>query len=175
MTTTASLLAAESAKYLQETFMARLARALETLPEGDLFWAPHPGVLTVGNILLHLQGNVRQWICSGIGGAPDERERASEFAATADTETADSAELLARLSATVNEAVGIIGEMDAEAFERTYSIQSYDVTGVFAVTHVFEHFAWHTGQAVWIAKARAGASHGLAFYDEAKVNSARNG
>lgn len=175
MTTTASLLAQESATYLRETFLPRLARVLEILPEGDLFWAPHPGALTVGNILLHLEGNVRQWISSGVGGAPDARERASEFAATAETEPAGGAELLARLRATVDEAAAVIAGMDAEAFERNYSIQGFDVTGVYAVTHVVEHFAWHTGQAVWIAKARAGAAHGVAFYDEAKVNAARNG
>ena len=60
------------------------------------------------------------------------------------------------------------------ALARTHGIQGFEVTGLAAVLHVVEHFSWHTGQAVWIAKARAGAEHGLAFYDDARVNKARN-
>lgn len=70
---------AECARYLRETYMSRLQRALEVLPPADLWWQPHPDCISVGNVLLHLEGNVRQWILSGLGGAPDARERSAEF------------------------------------------------------------------------------------------------
>lgn len=163
--------AAESARYLAETYLPRLAEALAALPAGDLFWRPHPGALSVGTVLLHLEGNVRQWILSGLGGRPDGRDRAAEFAATSGPE---GAELLARLEATVREAARVVEGLDAPALARRVRIQGFEMTALAAVYHVVEHFSWHTGQAVWIAKARAGADHGVAFYDEAAVNAARN-
>lgn len=165
-----------SADYLRDSFLPRLERALEVLPEGDLWWRPHEEALAVGNILLHLEGNVRQWVCSGLGGSPDRRERAAEFAAPQGrVEAEDGAGLLERLRATVEQAAAVMASMDAADLERTYSIQGDEVTGVRAITHVVEHFSWHTGQAVWIAKARAGRGHGLAFHDEQRANAARNG
>ena len=56
-----------------------------------------------------------------------------------------------------------------------FVIQGFEVTGLEATYHVVEHFSWHVGQAVWIAKARAGIDHGIAFYDEVQVNRDRNG
>ena len=162
----------ESVGYLRDTYVPRLERALGVLPAGDLFWRPHAGALSFGTILLHLEGNVRQWILSGLGGRPDDRDRASEFAAT---EGPPGEELLARLAATVSEACTVIGSLNGSALGSSYAIQDRDVSGLEAVYHVVEHFSWHVGQAVWIAKARAGAEHGVAFYDDAKVNQARNG
>jgi hypothetical protein len=162
----------ELTRYLRDTYVPRLERALAVLPEGDLWWRPHPGAISAGTVLLHLEGNVRQWICAGIGGAPDARDRAAEFAAAGGP---GKAALLARLAATVDEACRVIERMDAASLSGTHCIQGSEVTGLAAVLHVVEHFSWHTGQAVWIAKARAGAAHGLAFYDDARVNAARNG
>ncbi len=162
----------DAAAYLEETYLPRLVRALETLPEGDLWWRPHEGVISFGTILLHLEGNVRQWILSGLGGAQDRRERAAEFAAS---DGPGARELIDRLAATVREACGMIRGLGQKELEHRYSIQGDEVRGLYALSHVVEHFSWHTGQAVWIAKARAGARHGVAFYDEAKVNAGRNG
>lgn len=161
----------ESAQYLRDVYLPRLERALDALPEGDLWWRPHEGVITFGTILLHLEGNVRQWILSGMGELEDQRERASEFAATSG---ADGRTLLARLGETVRAACELIDALDDKALAAPYAIQGFETTGLGAVYHVVEHFSWHTGQAVWIAKARAGAHHGVAFYDDAQVNEARN-
>ena len=173
MSETARLVAEEMAKFLEQTHLPRIERALGVLPEGDLWFRPHAGVISFGNILLHLEGNVRQWICSGIGGLDDDRDRASEFAA--EEGAGSGAELFERLAVTVRRAAAIVRAMDEAALERRYPIQGDEVSGVYAVSHVVEHFAWHTGQAVWIAKARAGKSHGLAFFDDDRVNAARNG
>ncbi|MEM7305165.1 MAG: DinB family protein [Planctomycetota bacterium] len=172
MTTTAGVLAAEMARFLRDTYLPRMRRALDALPEGDLWWRPHDEVLSFGVMLLHLEGNVRQWILSGVAAAPDHRDRAGEFAAT---DGPSGEELFARLTATVEAAASVIEGLDEAALLRSYSIQGFDVTGVYAVSHVVEHFSWHTGQAVWLAKARAGAGHGVAFYDDSRVNTARNG
>lgn len=167
----ASAFAAESARTLREVHLPRLERALATLPPGDLWWSPHPECLSVGTILRHLEGNVRQWILSGLAGARDARDRAAEFASPMRPE---GEALLLRLRTTLLAAAAHIERMDSEALARSVSIQGFATTGLGAVLHVVEHLSWHTGQAVWIAKARAGAGHGLAFYDDAALARARN-
>jgi uncharacterized damage-inducible protein DinB len=142
------------------------------LPADDLWWRPHDGVPSVGVLLRHLEGNVRQWIVSGVGGAADRRERAREFAGEA---RADAAELLARLEGTVEEACRAIEGLDREQLGDSRRIQGMETTVRDAIYHVVEHFSWHVGQVIWIAKARAGARHGIAFYDDAAINRAHNG
>ena len=159
----------ESNLYLRDTYLPRLRAAVEALDPADTWWRPHEGVLSMGNILLHLEGNVRQWVLSGLGGQADRRERASEFSAAGG---ADAATLLGPLEETVRAAGDVIaglGDLDAPC-----TIQGFPTTPFRAVYHVVEHFAWHTGQAVWIAKARGGPGHGIAFYDDGKINELRN-
>lgn len=169
--TTAELFVADALYRLQEEYLPRLHKALAALPPGDLWWKPHGDTTSIGALLRHLRGNVGQWIVSGLGGRPDARDRKSEFAGAPQ---ADAAALLSALEATVAEACAVIAALDAEALARPYAIQGRQVTGLRAVFHVVEHFSWHTGQIAWIAKLRAGAGHGMAFYDEARLNAARN-
>jgi uncharacterized damage-inducible protein DinB len=161
----------ESARYLAQVYLPRISRALEILPAADLWWRPHGDITSFGNLLLHLEGNVRQWILSGLGGIADGRDRASEFSAR---EGASAEACFAALSATVREAAELIARLPADELERACTIQGNPTTVRAAVYHVVEHFSWHTGQMVWMAKARAGDEHGLHFYDDAKVNRARN-
>jgi hypothetical protein len=113
----------------------------------------------VGNLLLHLNGNVRQWILSGIGGAPDVRVRDREFAAR---EGDPPAELVARLRATVAEAVAVIGGLTAEQLLERVTIQIYEGTKLAAIYHVVEHFAGHAFQIMFLAKLFTGED--LGFY-----------
>ena len=169
-------LTARLVEVLRDTHLPRIRRAAEALPANDLWWRPHPGAISVGTILLHLEGNVRQWILSGLDGRSDDRDRASEFVPAEEREDAPPplAELLRRLETTVGDAAEVILALDEEALVREHTIQGYTLSGAGAVLHVVEHFSWHTGQAVWIAKARGGPAHGLSFYDDAAVNAARN-
>lgn len=161
----------EAATYLSRTYPDRLERALAVLPPGDLWWRPHPEALACGTVLLHLEGNVRQWILSGLAGAPDGRDRASEFAAA----EGEGPALLEALRTTCCAAAEVLRGLPAGEWAREVTIQGFETTVLAAVLHVVEHFSWHTGQVVWIAKARSGADHGLAFYDDAALARARNG
>ena len=111
----------------------------------------------VGNIVLHLCGNLRQWIGSGIGGKPDIRVRDREFAARGDIDPADLAE---RLRSGVEEATGIISGVTPERLMEKVKIQNYDVTVLEAVYHVIEHFAQHTGQIIFATKQLTGSDLG---------------
>lgn len=152
-----------SAAYLRDTYLPRIATALEALPGRELWSRPHGGTNSIGNLLLHLEGNVRQWILGGLRGDSDHRARSAEFAAL---EGADRDELLGRLRATVTEAARVIEGLDGSALLAPHTIQGFSVTGLEAVYHVVEHFSWHTGQITARAKECAGPEHGIAFYDD---------
>jgi uncharacterized damage-inducible protein DinB len=113
----------------------------------------------VGNLLLHLSGNVRQWIVAGIGGQPDMRVRDSEFAARGEIAPA---ELMQKLESTVAEAVAVLKAVNPDRLMETYQPQKYRVTIMEGIYHVVEHFAQHTGQIVFATKLLTGQD--LGFY-----------
>ena len=112
----------------------------------------------VGNIVLHLCGNVRQWILGGVGGQPDVRDRDSEFAARGGVQPA---ELAVKLKATVAEAAGIIRDFPMDRLMERKTIQKvYDTTLMQAIYHVVEHFGQHTGQIIFATKLLTGEDLG---------------
>ncbi|MGE3164323.1 MAG: DinB family protein [Planctomycetota bacterium] len=171
MTSTDVLFLQTSRNYLTAVYLPRIEAALRVASDADVWWRPHKGVPSVGHLLLHLAGNVRQWVISGLGGERDVRTRAREFEPT---EQPPKDELFARLRATVLEAGEVLRRLEGSDLTARCRIQGFDDTRVAAIYHVVEHFSWHTGQIVSIAKQRAGAAHGIAFYDDAKINELRN-
>jgi uncharacterized damage-inducible protein DinB len=111
----------------------------------------------VGNLVLHLCGNVRQWIVSGVGGAADRRDRDTEFAARGN---APAGELAARLDAAIRDATAVVSSASAARLGERIQIQGYDVTVLEAVYHVVEHFAGHTGQIIFATKMLTGEDLG---------------
>jgi hypothetical protein len=113
----------------------------------------------VGNLLIHLNGNLSQWLLAGVGGKPYQRERDGEFAARDD---AAAAELLSRLRTTVEEAAAIIRLVPPERLTARLAIQGYDVSVLGAIYHVVEHFSGHAFQIFLLTKQFTGED--LGFY-----------
>jgi uncharacterized damage-inducible protein DinB len=113
----------------------------------------------VGNLVLHLSGNVRQWIGSGVAGLPDHRQRDTEFDARGEMVPADLAELL---KTRVGEAAEIVRAVPAARLTERITPQGYNVTVLEAIAHVVEHFSQHTGQIILLAKMLSGED--LAYY-----------
>ena len=113
----------------------------------------------VGNLVLHLSGNIRQWIGSGVAGLPDHRQRDTEFDARGGQSSAELAEFLKNR---VAEAAGIIRAVPASRLTERILPQGYDVTVLEAIAHVVEHFSQHTGQIILLTKLLTGAD--LAYY-----------
>jgi len=111
------------------------------------------------NLVLHLCGNVRQWLVASVGGQPDIRQRDQEFSARGGVSTG---ELAARLRATVEQAAAVIQGVSGERLAERISPQHYDVSVMEAIYHVVEHFALHTGQIIFATKMLTGAD--LGFY-----------
>jgi len=113
----------------------------------------------VGNLVLHLCGNVRQWIIGGVGGRPDSRDREREFRTRGGV---PAGELMDRLQATVEEAAEVIRAVTAARMAERLVIQGYGVSVMEAIYHVVEHFSMHTGQIIFATKLLTGAD--LGFY-----------
>lgn len=140
--------AAVAASYLRE-YLDKIELATAGLDDEELWLRPAPGTNSIGNLLLHLVGNLSLWLLAGVGGRDFERDRAAEFAAD---HSAGREELLARLTAVVDQAGALLDGLDEPALERRLTIQRYDTDVQSAVFHAAEHMSYHTGQIVWIAK-----------------------
>jgi len=142
-----------------EQLLSRIRDCLAKLSTDEIWARGHENENAIGNLVLHLNGNVRQWIISGVGGAPDTRARDAEFAARGGIELADLRE---RLESTVREAIVAIGKVTPGRMTERLTIQKYEVTVMEAIFHVVEHFAQHTGQIIFVTKMLTGED--LGFY-----------
>jgi uncharacterized damage-inducible protein DinB len=146
---------------LLEQYWPRLRKAVEPLSEQQIWWRPNDASNSIGNLVLHLNGNVWQWLVASFNRLEDQRDRPAEFNASGDL---SAAELLARLSATIEEAAKVLARLTREDLLATWNIQGYTVTGLAAVYQVVEHFGLHYGQIVYITKMQEGRD--LGFYKE---------
>lgn len=153
---------ARSRYYLQTEYRTKLRAAVTALPEEAVWWRANDKSNSVGNLLLHLTGNVRQWIVSGVGGAPDRRDRAGEFAAR---DGATAAELLDVLDQALDDVDAVLAKLTSDDLASRRTIQGRELTVLEAVYHVVEHFALHAGQIILVSKMHAPG--GVRFYDDA--------
>jgi len=137
----------------------RIQTCLEQLTAEQVWARGGENQNAIGNLVLHLAGNVRQWIIAGVGGRPDIRDRAAEFRARGGRAPGELAALLLQ---TVAEGRAVIGGLTAESLPRPLTIQGYKITEMEAVYHVVEHFSMHTGQILFATKMLTGAD--LGFY-----------
>jgi uncharacterized damage-inducible protein DinB len=163
MTDTAALLFLDRSRYFLGTeYLTKLRTAVEALPADALWWRPNEQSNSVGNLLLHLTGNIRQWMVRGVGGASGSRDRAAEFSAQ---DGPPAAVLMADLESTIADVDRILGALTpADLLERR-AIQGRDLTVLEAIYHVVEHFSHHLGQIVLIAKLHAPGA--VRFYEDA--------
>ena len=158
MTDIAPAFVEKSRKLLLADYLPKIESCLARLRDEDVWWRPNDASNSIGNLILHLCGNVTQWIIGGVGRRPFERHRQGEFD---ERRHLPSSEVFARLRAVTTEAADIIGSMDSAALLGRCRIQSYDVTALEAIYHVVEHFGMHTGQIILLTKARTGQDLGL--------------
>jgi uncharacterized damage-inducible protein DinB len=127
----------------------RIQHCLQLLSADQVWWRGAEECNSVANLVLHLCGNVRQWIIASIGGQKDLRQRDSEFAARDDVSIQ---ELRTMLQETVEEAVLTIGRVTPQRLTETVHIQGYEKSVLEAIYHVVEHFSLHTGQILYATK-----------------------
>jgi uncharacterized damage-inducible protein DinB len=147
-------------KLITEEYVPKIETCLERLTDQQVWWRPNPESNSIGNLLLHLSGNARQWIICGLGEATDDRRRQSEFDAR-DAMPRD--ELLNTLRTTVAEVESVLVSFDRARLLNEYRIQGNITSALDAIFHVTEHFAMHTGQIIFVTKHLT--AQDLHFYD----------
>lgn len=146
--------------HLVEDFLPKIERCIELLSDEQIWWRPNAASNSIGNLLLHLSGNARQWIVSGLGEAADQRDRDAEFA---QREGIARGDLLSRLRQTIRDVDAALANFHPDKLLKKYKIQGLEVTALEAILHVVEHFSMHTGQIILLTKMLANAD--LAFYE----------
>ena len=142
-----------------DQFAGRIEVCLAKLNEDQVWMRGNDNQNAIGNLVLHVCGNMRQWIIAKIGGTPDLRTRDAEFAARGGMTVP---ELAVHLRSSVDEAVAILRAMPPQRLSERMTAQNYDVSMLEAIYHVVEHFSMHTGQIMFATKLHTGED--LGFY-----------
>ncbi len=159
--TPATLFLEFSREKLLEQYWPRLRGCVESLADQQVWWRPNEASNTIGNLVLHLNGNVRQWLVSPFNGSSDTRDRPAEFS---ERRVIPAATLLEKLGATMQDASDVLTRLTEADLLTTFQIQGYTVSGLAAVYQVVEHFGMHYGQILIITKLLRGED--LGFYRE---------
>ena len=141
--------------------LGQIERCLAALDEAAVWSRANEHCNSVGNLVLHLTGNVRQWVLTALAGERFERDRAAEFA---ERGPLSGEALRMALADVVQRAADKIRQLDEGELARRHVIQDYDVGAVTVVFHVVEHFTLHAGQIVHMTKALRNSA--LSLYDE---------
>ena len=159
MNETSAAFLCQSVDFLAGHYLPKIEQCVAALSEEDLWWRPNEASNSIGNLILHLSGNVRQWIVSGVGGKADTRKRQEEFDATGGMKKGEVVKLLQE---TVQDACDVLRSASPERLLERGVIQGKDVQLFYAVYHAVEHFSMHTGQIIQMTKQRVGKD--LKFY-----------
>jgi uncharacterized damage-inducible protein DinB len=141
----------KSRTLITDDYVPKIERCLDRLTDADIWWRPNETSNAIGNLILHLCGNVCMWIIGGVGELPFERHRQREFD---ERRKIPAGELRSRLKLVVQQADDVLSAVTQDALLSRRQIQGYDVTVLEAVYHVVEHFSMHTGQIILLSKAR---------------------
>ena len=151
--------------------MGKIEHCLSQLNDADVIWRPRPEMNSIAIVIKHLCGNLRQWIISGLGGAPDHRDRPGEFA---DPGPVMVAQLRDKLAQRLSEVDQVLAKLDASDLLRTRRVQGWDVTGMHALLDTTAHFVGHTHQIVQWTRLLRGEAYRFEFVPQSKEQGAPN-
>lgn len=144
---------------------AKLGKCLAELSEEEVWKTPNDSSNSVGNLVLHLCGNITQYIMSALGGEEDLRDRDAEFSARG---TYTRTQLFQKISGVVEQAISVMQRQEIEEFTRHRRVQGFDLSGIAIIMHVVEHYSYHTGQIIYWTKLLKDKD--LGFYSGVDLN-----
>lgn len=148
--------ATEAASGCLDHCLGVICHCVNQLSDEQIWWRPHPAMNSIGNLLLHLEGNIRQWILAGLTGGEDTRNRPAEFAATGE---ATRRELLERLTRTVEEARDVLANVSPESMLADRKVQGFSLDGWETVFDTVPHFKGHTQEIVCLTRQQLGVAY----------------
>lgn len=155
----AAALGTEAANELTSA-LGKLRHCLGQLTDDQVWRRFHPSLNSIGNLILHLCGNLRQWIVAGLGSAADVRDRPAEFSELGPIPTD---ELLRKLEAVVDEAKAVLARQTARQLLEARRIQGFDVTGLKAIFDSVPHFRGHTQEIIGMTRLQLGDAYKFAW------------
>jgi len=129
----------------------RIEKCVSLLSEDEIWYRPNENSNSVGNLIMHLSGNVKQYVVSGIGRQPDDRERDKEF--DIDNRKEKNV-IIGELRKVVFESNGVIDKLTAAQLTEDRKVQGFDESVLSIIIHVIEHYSYHVGQITYFTKAR---------------------
>ena len=144
--------------------LPRILSCVDQLSNEQVWWRPNENSNSIGNLILHLTGNVNQWINSGLGGVEDHRKRQAEFD---ERQVIPKERLVSNLQKIMMMAKEIIRELPEEELLKIRPVQTFKESGLSILIHVTEHFSYHTGQIAYITKMIKDGQ--LGFYEGIKL------
>ncbi len=145
--------------FLTGEYLPKIERCLERLTDEQIWWRSNEQSNSIGNLVLHLCGNARQWIVCGLGFEPDHRIRDAEFA---QRDVLPRADLVQLLQTTIADVETVLRQLDPSVLLEQRTIQGSEVDVLHAIFHVTEHFSMHTGQIIMLTKMLTATD--LSFY-----------
>ncbi len=156
-----------SRRKLLEEYWPRTCTCLDSLTDEQMWWRPNEQSNSIGNLLLHLNGNLRQWIVAPLGHVANVRDRPAEFA---ERHHIEGGQLRENLAQTLEEISGILNRLTAGDLTETYTIQGFErTTALEAIYHAVEHFGMHHGQILYITKLLTSGDLGFYRYLDMKI------
>lgn len=146
--------------HLLDAPMDKIRHCLDQLDDEQVWWRPKPSMNSVGNLLLHVSGNLRQWGIVGVKNLTDTRDREWEFTAA---DGLSRQELLEKLTETVTEAQQVFSELSPTDLMAARRIQGFDLTVLQAIGHTVTHFTGHTHQVIMLTRMMLGDEYRFAW------------
>ncbi|MEM8969956.1 MAG: DinB family protein [Bacteroidota bacterium] len=143
-------LLAEVRRRIIEESVPRIKKCLNLLNESQIWYRPNEQTVSAGNLVLHLMGNLRQWVLSGIDGQPDHRQRSQEFA---EIDPVPTQKLICDLDSLMTEVDQALNRITSEALTEKRNVQGFEESVLSILIHVTEHFSYHTGQITYYTKS----------------------
>jgi uncharacterized damage-inducible protein DinB len=143
-----------------EDAMGRIEHCLDQLSSSQLWWRPNESMNSIANLVLHVCGNVRQWIVAGVGESPDQRNRPLEFSQREGLSVADLKTMLRDVAIETRKTLDGVTEQE---LLRQRNIQGFAVTGLQAVLESVAHFRGHTQEIVHLTRIQLGEDYQFDF------------
>lgn len=138
----------------------KIKHCLGQLTDEQVWWRPNEAQNSIANLVLHLCGNIRQWIVSGVGGAADVRERSREFS---ERTPIPRAELIRRLDEVAGEADAVLAGVTDRQLLQAHRIQGFDETPLSAIFDSLAHLQGHTQEIICLTRLQLGTAYRFAW------------
>ena len=143
----------------------RIQKCITLLTDDQIWRKPNKHSNSIGNLILHLEGNVRQWLLSSIFKTNDDRDRDLEFNFSGPTPKKYLSDKLEQLATDTTDA---LEEITVDMLVESRMVQGFNETVTSILIHVTEHFSYHTGQIAFYTKLLN--NEDLGFYADFDLN-----